>query len=357
MALQNYQIAIRGLSMLLAHNSRDPAYLVRFLITTLLCYGFETLNSRLQNAFIHLNAACKTLILSPATFLDYHHISVLSVLTAMFRRLDIGATMRFNSRPQVFQTGIEGFVHSTNLEQFESLQDARVALEILQCRVQAFLTLDIGRQTKDAISLEKRKYLMQELLAFANRLSDICQSPDDATEHDKLWAHYLMVFIQCGAGTSGGECRYDEYLSSFEMITQHAQRVVIDLRARSLAVQAVDHLSVAINAGLANTLYFVSLKCRDGFLRYRALDLLQEVLTLERSQCHLMLLLARAAVQEEEEAAQTTSSGVQAASIPEYDRVQDVTLHIHEGQRSGRIILTRVTQDGIIYETRRKLAW
>lgn len=158
---------------------------------------------------------------------------------------------------------------------FQLLSDAREELYALVTEAQAFIQQVVvikemeGKEwvaPSDLIIQQERH--QTDLLRWHSAFSNTTSSPDKTELRSVLLIAYTQYFIWLSVCLSTFETAYDGFLPYFETIVQHSERVIERRKSNGRSV-------FLFESRVIPSLYFVAIKCRDSWLRRRALSLLR----------------------------------------------------------------------------------
>jgi hypothetical protein len=170
---------------------------------------------------------------------------------------------------------------------FETLQDARISLEKVINRLSIFfLDLDLNDEFYNMVRdspdncISQTAWLKAWEQAFSQLLArkQVKLTPSERWSAMVLKAHHLVCVILSNVDLSEGALRWDSFHRSFTAIDDLAE-AVLGASTRSITTCSKDSpatpsTKLCFSLGISGPLYEVCARCRDPFLRRRALDLL-----------------------------------------------------------------------------------
>lgn len=326
---KHYIQAIRQLHHGIHNASNDGPTPDETIVTCLLLIFFEVLRGEYPTALMHLEAGLQifsthypSVELSAVT--DFGQDDPLKGLARMFRRLDIQASSYLGDRSvSTFSVPrIEAcpgpltlsFVLQTSME-FVTIQDARDALDGQVARIYKFMRSTAQSLQGDPLLgnrrvfelkydpnfhspgaycsglinfIQDREHLLEALRAWAyafeaflGRSTNVAiqreGAPHNVFRGDEVqqcavvWISYLVTFITLSTCIEPDESSYDEHISQFQEIVNHAHSILLAERAETRS--AADR-RLSLDMSVVHPLFITAFKCRDSTVRRRAISLL-----------------------------------------------------------------------------------
>ena len=225
------------------------------------------------------------------------------------------------------------------------LQGARYHLELIIFYM--YTTIEFRYETLCTLPLEPLEQSLQaqilvvtEMLSrWSSALKNLEASSPPTTVEDQTVSHILHVrsrlaSLKLATHFYKGESIYDEYLTDFEDIISRCEKVV---SANS------NKRNFSIDTAIVQPLYFVSLKCRRGVLRRRALTLLGRAGREGAHDGRTLAAIARWIIEREEADSKEMSEDEQVGSAA---RMRTVTHHLDRGGDYVRILCARRDEEG-----------
>lgn len=158
---------------------------------------------------------------------------------------------------------------------FQVLSDAREELYALITEAQAFIQRVVRikeMEGKEWVAppdlIIQQEHHQTDLLRWHSAFSNTTSSPEKTELRSVLLIAYTQYFIWLSVCLSTFETAYDGFLSHFETIVQHSERVIEKKTSNGRPV-------FVFESRVIPSLYFVAIKCRHPRLRRRALSLLR----------------------------------------------------------------------------------
>lgn len=325
---KHYIQAIRQLHHGIHNASNDGPTPDETIVTCLLLIFFEVLRGEYPTALMHLEAGLQ--IFST----HYPSVEMSSVtaprqddplkgLARIFRRLDIQASSYLGDRSvstfsiPYHETTLEPLVPSFlshNSMEFATIRDAQDALDGHVAHIYKFMRSTAQSLQGDPLLGSRRVFELKYDLSFHSRgppcpgLTNFIQerehylealrawayafeaflgrstnvaiqregAPDNSFRGEEvqqcavIWISYLVILITLSTCVEPDESSYDEHITQFQEIVNHARSILLAERATTSA--AGRRLSLEIS--VVHPLFITAFKCRDSTVRRRAISLL-----------------------------------------------------------------------------------
>lgn len=326
---KHYIQAIRQLHNGIHTASNDGPTPDETIVTCLLLIFFEVLRGEYPTALMHLEAGLQILSthypsVEGSSVTESCQDDPLKALARIFRRLDIQASSYLGDRSvSTFSIPrheicsgppVSPVISQTRIG-FTTIQDARDALEgrvaqtlkfmrstaqslqddpLLGSRRVFELKYDPNFHSKRAHCsgfarlIEERRHYLEALRAWAyafeaflgRSISVMIQRhgvPQNSLRDEEvqqcaiIWISYLVTFITLSTCIEPDESSYDEYLTQFQEIVDHARSILL---TEGAGTRSGADKRLSLEMSVVHPLFITAFKCRDSAVRRRAISLL-----------------------------------------------------------------------------------
>jgi hypothetical protein len=286
-ALQHYSKAMKVLQSKISEEKKLSPDLI--LITCLLFVIFELQNSGWLEAKAHCSGGTRIIREMREDLLPISKASKTAIqpLVDAFERMDIQMSLFTSDRVQLNQSRGPGTFTRLPVDmEFETLYEPSCTLNVMMCAMRELVMAVEHKkftpqgvydaeypafeyeQTKQLVSLARWEEAMESLI------------PDLVTPRDRQTAAVLQMLVlttklkvaECF--NEGREMRWDAYLPEFTRIVGLAETVLSQNEQDLPNANRLAFPSFTTDMGAIPTLNFTVLKCRDPYLRQKALLLL-----------------------------------------------------------------------------------
>ncbi|PYH98139.1 hypothetical protein BO71DRAFT_317051 [Aspergillus ellipticus CBS 707.79] len=274
-ALEQYTRAIVVLYR--RFQSHDPLLRPVVLVCCLVFINFELLQGNYGAAFAHLRQGLD--ILGAAWDGRLPDLSgAVQALARAFRHLQV-QFIRYTEPGQPFGWSPEILGREDAEFTFNTLLEAREGLDPITSRILSLEQLGDGSDEPDRVAEQReiQQQLQRHIVAFDHFVARHSIRPTwtrrEARGADIIRLHQQNLMIKIQTSLSRSETGYDRYIPQFARVMSLAERIVADIQKESGKDGRLPKMM--IHTGVNPTLFWLCLKCRDGPLRQRALDLLE----------------------------------------------------------------------------------
>ena len=299
------------------------------IVTCLLLIFFEVLRGEFPTALMHLDAGLQIFSthypsMNRSSVVKFHPDDPLKGLARIFRRLDIQASSYLGDRSvSTFsvpsrEISLEplglSFLSRTSME-FATIQDAQDVLDgqvaciykfmrskaqslqgdfLLRSRRVFELKYDVNLHSGGAHSsgltkiIEERQHYIDALRAwvhafeaFLGRSTYGAMQREGASQNSLrgeevqqcavIWISYLVIFITLSTCIESDESSYDEYITQFREIVNHAHSILLSEGAKT---KTGTDKRLSLEMSVIHPLFITAFKCRDSTVRRCAISLL-----------------------------------------------------------------------------------
>lgn len=274
-----------------------------------------------------------------------------SILNPIFIRLDRQASEVVYGRKRllldkVLDDKVSGY-HEDVPVTFKSLEQARNSLDHMRTFSMRFIQSAVSQPSwsdpvKKAHTLQVLKTLSSIRLqqwstafnAFTQDISVFDKAGQEAIHVLKMHRIVTGVVMTVDEERSfADETVWDQYRPQFERIISHASSI-IGLHPESYEQEQRRWSSLSLDLGIGFPLYFVASKCRDGALRWKAIELLKAV---DRQEglynTHLVAVIAQHLVEVEERGLGGEGEFLRACEVPRENRLGGTEIRLESDRR------------------------
>lgn len=269
---QNYQRALNAAQSLL--HSSTPEDIDRVLIACLIFTCYENIRGNYLASQMHTSSGRAIMAQHRDRLRRLSRRNDLNEIQALFARLDIAA-MAFSISNARYPYDLESFF-ATNPDlipdAFDTVEEARTPLidHVRWCMVrgqelfQEKLKLDAS--TEPFLESDRQKAL-SHLHRWSARFEEIAPKDPHASPilTRTLRAWHLLASIETGANWHGSELRFDAFVEQYDRLVTNAEEIV------SLLAHKPDQGTFGFDLGLTICLFGTVQRCRDPYIRRRAL--------------------------------------------------------------------------------------
>lgn len=322
---KHYIQAIQQLHHGIHNASNDGPTPDETIVTCLLLIFFEVLRGEYPTALMHLEAGLQIFSThfpsaKRSSVTELRQDDPLNGLARIFRRLDIQASSYLGDRSvSAFsiprrETTSEPLVLSLLSQismEFVTIQNARDALDGHVAQIYKFmrspaqslhgdpllgdrrvfeLKYDPIFHSRDAHwsgltkFIRERRHYLEALRAWAYYFEDFLgRSTNAASQREGappggdefqqcavIWISYLVTFITLSTCVEPDESSYDEHITQFQEIVNHARSILLAEGATTGAANR----RLSLEMSVVHPLFITAFKCRDSTIRRRAISLL-----------------------------------------------------------------------------------
>lgn len=255
------------------------------LVCCLLFTFIEFLMGHAQTAMLHVENGLRILAAhhrqrAAAATPGIDSNAVEDTILPIFSRLNVLSSLTGRMTPPAYAGNVgEGEC----LDDFKDLAEAELRLVAILDTCIRFIGQAVTKAESFQIEMDdliEQIRLQAKLDAWRERLDRLVERMKKTKQTDDavhlLTVHYLTVYVWLRVCTTAGEMAADAYVSEFEQLVQHAEKVVkpVTNKAAATTKTALPPL-VSFDIQILAPLYYTAMKCRHAGIRRRALALLQ----------------------------------------------------------------------------------
>lgn len=340
---QHYQQALSAAQSLL--RSSTPEDIDRILIACLVFTCYENVRGNYPAGQVHTGSGRAIMAQHRERLRRLSRRNDLNEIQQLFARLDVGA-IAFSPSNSRYPYGVESFyATSPNLvpDAFDTIEDARAPLiDHIRWSLVVGRT-DFGAVLRDpsllaTIEAERLK-VSDHLTRWQSRFEQIAISERNASPIliSTLRVWHQLVAIVVAAGWYGSELRYDRYTPQFERLVTIAEEIV------ELLAQKPDRGMFSFDLGITIPLFSTIERCRDPYIRRRALKALQAGPQQEGTWGPCAAMAAERWIAFEEHGLEFVE---QASDIPEWRRVRNMDAGVNAELGTAEVMFEITPSEG-----------
>lgn len=332
---QHYQQALSAAQSLL--RSSGPENIDRILITCLIFTCYENVRGHYAASQLHTGSGRLIMAQHSERLRRLSRRNDLNEIQQLFARLDIGA-LAFSPWDSRYPYDVASF-YATNPnlipDAFDTIEDARAPLvDHIRWSLVVRRT-DLAAVLQDpyqfAMLESDRSKVADHLARWSSRFEELvaqdCNASPILIRTLRIW--HQLVSIDVVANWYGSELRYDNHIAQYEYLVATAEEII------ELLAQKPDRSAFSFDLGITIPLFATAERCRDPYIRRRALKAMHAGPRQEGTWGPGAALAAEKWVMFEEDG---LASVEKASDVPEWRRIRHMDASVNVDTGTAEVI-------------------